>query len=144
MAETIEAAATPLEVVGRLRDAINAHDLEAVVACFAADVVSRQPAHPGRDFSGSRQVRTNWSMIMGGVPDLHARLLRSAEDGDSVWSEWDWSGTRVDGAAHLMRGVTVNQVRDGLIVSVAFYMEPVETGGRGVEAAIQEGLGARR
>ena len=43
-----------------------------------------------------------------------------------------------------MRGVTVNQVSDGLIVSVTFYMEPVEAGGSGVEAAIQAGLGARR
>jgi ketosteroid isomerase-like protein len=144
MPEKIQSAATPLEVIGQLRDAVNAHDLEALVACFATDVISRQPAHPGRDFNGNQQVRDNWSMILAGVPDLHAKLLRSAQDGDTVWSEWDWSGTRLDGAAHLMRGVTVNQVSDGLIVSVAFYMEPVEAGGSGVEAAIQAGLGAGR
>jgi ketosteroid isomerase-like protein len=144
MTEKIQAAIAPREVIQRLQEAINAHDLDAMVACFASDVVSQQPAHPARNFRGNEQIRQNWTMILGGVPDLRAELLRSAQGGDTVWSEWRWSGTRVDGAAHEMRGVTVNQVKDDRIASVTFYMEPVEAGGADVETAIKAGVGARR
>ena len=35
-----------LAVVGRLRDAMNEHDLEALVDVFDPDFVSETPAHP--------------------------------------------------------------------------------------------------
>ena len=50
------------------------------------------------------------------------------------------SGRRVDGGRHLMRGVTVLGVRDGLIAWSRFYLDPVEKGGPGVEAATSEVL----
>jgi hypothetical protein len=61
---------SPVAVVQRLLEAINAHDLEAMVACFADDYVNEWPAHPQRGFRGSQQVRRNWSQLFAGVPDL--------------------------------------------------------------------------
>jgi ketosteroid isomerase-like protein len=116
----------PAAVVERLLAAINAHDLEAMVACFAEDYVNEWPAHPQRGFQGSAQVRTNWSQIFAGVPDLRARLPRMTVDGDTVWTEWDIAGTRRDGGPFLMRGVSIFGVRDGRLASVRFYLEPVE------------------
>jgi hypothetical protein len=71
-------------------------------------------------------VRQNWSQIFAGVPDLRARLPRMAVDGDTVWTEWDMAGTRSDGAAFLMRGVSIFGVADGRLAWVRFYLEPVE------------------
>jgi ketosteroid isomerase-like protein len=116
----------PAAVVARLLEAINAHDLEAMVACFADDYVNEWPAHPQRGFRGNQQVRSNWSQIFAGVPDLRARLPRMVVDGDTVWAEWDLSGTRRDGAAHLMRGVSIFGVAEGRLAWVRFYLEPVE------------------
>lgn len=116
----------PTAVVERLLEAINARDLEAMVACFADDYVNEWPAHPQRGFRGSEQVRRNWSQIFAGVPDLRARLPRMVVDGDTVWAEWDLSGTRRDGAAHLMRGVSIFGVDEGRLAWVRFYLEPVE------------------
>lgn len=116
----------PAAVVERLVAAINAHDLEAMVACFADDYVNQWPAHPQRGFRGNQQVRSNWSQIFAGVPDLRARLPRMVVDGDTVWAEWDISGTRRDGAAHLMRGVSIFGVAEGSLAWVRFYLEPVE------------------
>ncbi len=116
----------PAATVERLLAAINAHDLEAMVACFADDYVNEWPAHPQRGFRGNQQVRRNWSEIFTGVPDLRARVPRIAVDGDTVWTEWDMSGTRRDGAAFLMRGVAIFGVADGLLAWVRFYLEPVE------------------
>lgn len=119
-------AGSATEAVRRLARATNDHDLDGIVACFAADYVNETPAHPGRGFVGSEQVRTNWSQILTGVPDISARVLASHADGDTVWSEWEMAGTRRDGAAHLMRGVIIFEVADGVIRAARFYLEPVD------------------
>ncbi|MEA2611779.1 MAG: hypothetical protein QOG32_1505 [Chloroflexota bacterium] len=124
-------------VVERLRDAINEHDLEALVDVFDQDFISEAPAHPQRTFRGADQVRRNWRQIFAGVPDLRADLLDAVVEGDTVWSEWDWSGTRRDGSAHRMRGVTIQRVKDSRAVSVRFYMEPVEEGGPAAGEAVR-------
>lgn len=132
----------PLAAVERLRSAINAHDLDALVACFADDHASEHPCHPDRSFTGVDQVRRNWTQILGGVPDLRATLVSSRVDGDRVWCEWEWSGTRRDGVSHLMRGVTITTVGGGLITRTRFYMEPVVSDGVGVGNVIREAMGS--
>lgn len=128
-------------VVQSLSDAVNRHDLDAMVRCFAPDFVNETPAHPARSFRGNDQVRRNWAQIFGGVPNLEAEIVDSATSGDTVWTEWEMRGTRVDGAPHLMRGVSIFKVREGVFSSVRFYLEPVEQGGIGIDAAVQSGLG---
>jgi len=131
----------PAAVVERLLEAINAHDLEAMVACFADDYVNEWPAHPQRGFRGSEQVRRNWSQIFAGVPDLRARLPRIAVDSDTVWAEWDISGTRRDGVAHLMRGVSIFGVTEDRLAWVRFYLEPVEETSGDVNAFTHQTVG---
>ncbi|MEO6412854.1 MAG: nuclear transport factor 2 family protein [Pedococcus sp.] len=43
---------SPSEVVQRVVDATNAHDLDSLVECFAPGYVNQTPAHPGRSFVG--------------------------------------------------------------------------------------------
>ena len=50
-------------IMDRLLSAMNAHDLDAFVACFAADYESQQPAHTSRAFRGRDQVRKNWAGV---------------------------------------------------------------------------------
>ena len=131
----------PADVVQRLVEAINAHDLEAMVALFAEDYVNEWPAHPQRGFRGNEQVRRNWSQIFAGVPDLQARLPRMAVDGDTVWTEWDMWGTRRDGATHLTRGVAIFDVTQGRLAKVRFYLEPVEESSGDVNAHTRRLMG---
>jgi ketosteroid isomerase-like protein len=138
MAETIPAP--PL--VARIQEAINAHDLETLVGCFASDYRNETPAHPSRGFVGSDQVRANWVQILGAIPDLHAVVVRAHADGETEWAEWDWSGTRPDGAKLGMRGVTILGVADGRAAWARFYMEPVDNDGVGVDAAVRDQVGA--
>jgi hypothetical protein len=119
----------------RLAAAMNAHDLDAFVALFAPDYDSAQPAHPDRAFTGSEQVRANWSEVFAGVPDFHAELLRTTADGSTEWSEWHWTGTGLE-----MSGVTVMGIRDEKIAWGRLYMEHVEHG-EGIEAAVREMTG---
>jgi ketosteroid isomerase-like protein len=132
--ETIDGAAG---VLTRLERATNAHDVDALVACFAQDYRNDTPAHPERSFTGREQVRRNWEQIFAFVPDVTAKVVRYAVNGDQVWSEWEHRGTRRDGSAHVMRGVVIFGVGNGLLIWARFYLEPVHEGGENVDAAVR-------
>jgi len=129
---------TPLGVAAALARAMNAHDLEAFVSLFSEDYVSEQPAHPDRRFRGRDQVRANWSAVFSGVPDFRAELVASAVDSDTAWTEWRWHGTHADGSRLNMAGVIVMGVRNASIAWARLYVEPVETAGEGIDAAVRE------
>jgi ketosteroid isomerase-like protein len=133
--------ASPGGVMERLNAAMNAHDIEAFLACFQDDYASEQPAHPERAFRGRGQVRSNWSAIFDGVPDFRSELLRSVADGDTVWSEWHWQGTQAAGTQLDMVGVFVCGVRDGRVSWARLYMEPVEQAGAGIQSSIRRMTG---
>ena len=129
--------ANPAAVVRRLERATNDHDIEAIVACFAPDYRNETPAHPERGFTGREQVRANWEQIFAGIPDVACEVLRCAVDGDTVWSEWEHRGTRRDGTPHLMRGVVIFGVSDGLASWARFYLEPVQAHAGNVDQAVR-------
>lgn len=128
-------------MITRLQRAINDRDPDAVAACFAPDYRNETPAHPAHGFSGREQVRRNWAQILALVPDLTAEVLRCVEDGITVWSEWEHRGTRRNGSRHLMRGVVIFGVPDGLVTWARFYLEPVEDGGGDVDTAVRRHVG---
>ena len=139
MDDTPEPGAALLD---RLAAAASRHDLDALVGCFAPDYRNETPAHPAQGFTGRDQVRRTWEQIFAFIPDITARVLRSCGDADVVWSEWDMTGTRRDGAAAHMAGVIVFGVRDGLFSWARFYLEPVQAGGAGVNQAVRQHVGA--
>jgi ketosteroid isomerase-like protein len=128
-------------VVERLVEAVNRHELDALVGCFAEDYRNETPAHPSRGFRGRGQVRQNWSRILATVTDLHATVVRSSFDASTAWTEWEMSGSRGDGAALLLRGVMIYEIRDGSIASARFYLEPVDEAGTDVNEAVRAVVG---
>jgi ketosteroid isomerase-like protein len=128
----------PGATVERLQQATNAHDLDGLVACFADDYRNETPVHPARDFQGPAQVRRNWEQVFAFVPDIRVEILRTAVDGDTVWSEWEMRGTRRDGTAHLLRGCIVFGVRAAAIQWARFYLEPVDESPTTVDQAVRE------
>jgi limonene-1,2-epoxide hydrolase len=131
------------DVIDRLAVAMNAHDLDAVAGLIHEDYRSEQPAHPGRAFTGRAQMLANWEAMLAGIPDFCAGIRRSVQDGDTIWTEWRWSGTRSDGQAFEVRGVTLFEVTDDQIVAGRLYMEDVERDVTGIEQAV-EALSGRR
>jgi ketosteroid isomerase-like protein len=126
----------PAAMVQRLERATNEHDLERLVACFTADYRNETPAHPERGFSGREQVRKNWTQIFAAIPDVTSEVLRYVVDGDVVWTEWEHRGTRRDGSPHIMRGVVIFGVVDGLAAWARFYLEPVQQAAGTVDDAV--------
>jgi ketosteroid isomerase-like protein len=139
---------SPPPLLRSLLAAMNGHDLDALTACFETDYVNETPVHPAQSFTGRAQVRSNWSQILGSVPDLEAVLVRWAVGPEGAqWAEWDWRGTRVDGLPMHLRGITVLGPSDGgpdVAAWARFYMEPVEETGDGVDAAVRSRVGIPR
>lgn len=126
----------PGVLVEQLRRSVDAHDLDAVVACFADEYRNETPAHPARGFEGSEQVRRNWQRIFAGIPNIAARVLRMAVDGDVVWSEWEMGGSRADDTPQMLRGVVIFGVAGNQFGWARFYLEPVDAADDSVDAAV--------
>jgi hypothetical protein len=123
MSAATQAAPMP-PVIERLSRAMNAHDVPGMLGCLAPDYTASRPCH--RSIREDReQVRAIWTDLFGHVPDFRAQLLRWAAGDESVWTEWEWSGTHADGGPFEMRGVIVYGVADGLLRWGHLYMEPV-------------------
>lgn len=122
-----------IEAMERIQQATNHHDLDELAACFAPDYQSTFPVHPDRAFGGREQMRENWARIFHAVPDIHTELLRTATNGNTIWAEWEWTGTLASGGIFLNRGVTIHGIEDGMTAWVRLYMEPVREGEPGIE-----------
>ena len=114
------------ETIERMQQAINAHDIDALVGCFADDYRCEIPLHPSRCFVGNDHVRQNWTGLFGHVPDIEARVLRSVVDGDTLWSEWEMTGSTTDGGDFRVGGVAILGVEDDRFTWSRFYLDPVD------------------
>jgi hypothetical protein len=135
---------TGSSTIDRLIAATNAHDADAMMACFLQDYRSEQPLHPDAGFGGREQVGNNWSLMFEEVPDLRIDVLRSAIGDDEVRTELRVHGRKAGGDPFEYRGMTVWGVRDDLIAWARLYFEPVEVGGSGIDERIQHVLGQDR
>jgi ketosteroid isomerase-like protein len=130
-----------LTVAERMIEATNAHDLEAMLACFHQDYRSEQPVHPARTFQGIDQVRKNWLSLLEAVPDIHWEVLRSAESADEAWVEARLEGTQANGARLDEIGVVIFGVRDDKIAWARLYLEEIEANGGDIDATVQKMAG---
>ena len=131
------------DVVERLAAMMNEHDLPKAVALIHQDYRSEQPAHPGRAFVGRAQMEANWRAMFDGIPDFHAQLVRSVQDGETVWTEWHWTGNRRDGEPFEVRGVTLFEVQHEQIVAGRLYLEDVDRHDDRIEDVVEELSGRR-
>ncbi|WP_433893703.1 nuclear transport factor 2 family protein [Streptomyces sp. CA-111067] len=112
-----------------LESAISTHDLDALVSCFTEDYRCDIPVHPERSFVGQEAVRRNWTGLFAHVPEMTARVLRFSQQGDVIWSEWEITGTTVEGVPHLTRGVVIARVDGDRAAQANFYLDPVDQPG---------------
>lgn len=104
--------------------AFDAHDLEAIMAWFAADAVFEAPRGPdawGQRFVGTDAIREAFAGRFSGIPDVRYQQDRHFVDGDRGASEWTLSGTSVTGQRIEVRGCDLWTFRDGAVVRKDSY-----------------------
>ena len=124
--QDVQTHSSPKVVFERMIQALNRHDLEAMVACYAPDYRSEQPFHPERNFVGPAGVRKNWSFFFTTMPDYQVEVLNEVVEGDTVWAELHFHGTQVDGTKQSTRGVTLLGIQADLISWARLYIEEVK------------------
>lgn len=123
-------------VVQSLHRAVDAHDLDGIVAHFAHDYALDDPVHPDRSFRGAEQVRRNWSVLLDSMPDLALEERGLIAQGSTVWTEIAIRGRLRDGDEQVLRGVMIFRVTAGLISAATFYLSPVVRDGLDADAAV--------
>ncbi|RLM89464.1 nuclear transport factor 2 family protein [Haloarcula sp. Atlit-7R] len=120
--------ASPSTVVKHVVEAQNDHDPEGMLEWIAPDYQTETPVHPERNFTGHDQVRETWETVFRTTPDFEATLLNMVEDGATVWTEFRYSGTQLDGTPLDMWGVIIFDVEDSQLARGRVYLEPSEAG----------------
>jgi ketosteroid isomerase-like protein len=118
-----------VETLEAICDAFNRHDLDAIMAYFAADSVLEMPRGPqpwGQRFAGTDAVRAALASRFAGIPDVHYGDASHWVCGDFGVSEWTLTGTKPDGTRLAVRGSDHWTFRDGKVVRKDSYWKIVE------------------
>ena len=96
-----------VDLLGRIADAFNRHDLDAIMAAFSDDCVFESPRGPdpwGKRLVGKDEVRAGLGARFVGIPDVHYGDVEHFACGNRGVSEWTLSGTTTDGEPIEVRG----------------------------------------
>jgi steroid delta-isomerase-like uncharacterized protein len=108
------------DVVRRYNDAWNAHDLDAIHALHAPDVVFEN--HNAKERAeGAEAVREHVASIFRNWPDLRFRTRSLRAGDDFAVCEWTATGTSGAGETIEWEGIDVFPLREGLIVRKDVY-----------------------
>ena len=114
-----------LEVLERMLDGFNRHDLAAIISLFADDCVFESPRGPdpwGRRFEGKEAVAAGLRARFIGIPDVSYEGHGDFVSGERGASEWTLRGTTTDGDQLEVRGCDLWTFRgDEVLVKNSFW-----------------------
>ena len=108
-----------MRMLEAIATAFDQHDLDAIMAHFAADAVFEGPRGTdpwGTRFVGADAVRQAFAARFAGIPDVRYQQDSHFVDGDRGASEWTLSGTTTTGERIEVRGCDLWTLRDGMVV----------------------------
>ena len=114
-------AADILKVLDRFTAAINAHDLDEMLALVTDDIIfeSTSPAPDGARYEGREAVAKVWGDMLASTPGTHFTIEEQFAMGDDravvLW-RYDW------GDGHV-RGVDIDKFRDGKLCESLAYVK---------------------
>jgi ketosteroid isomerase-like protein len=117
------------ELLERMLDGFNRHDLDTIMSLFVDDCVFESPrgGDPwGRRFVGGAEVREGLAGRFRGIPDVHYGDESHFVSGERGASEWTLTGTTIDGEALEVRGCDLWTFRGDAIVRKDSFWKIVE------------------
>ncbi|MFL5797630.1 MAG: nuclear transport factor 2 family protein [Actinomycetota bacterium] len=108
-----------IDVLRKVMDGFNAHDVESIVGYFTDDAVFESPRGPdpwGRRYVGKDAVRDGFAARFEGIPDVHYEDGGHFACGDRGVSEWTLTGTTTSGERVEVNGCDLWTFRDAQIV----------------------------
>jgi ketosteroid isomerase-like protein len=113
-----------IEAVLRLNEAVNRHDVDAVMDAMTGDCVfeNTRPAPNGERFEGRDAVRRFWESFFERSPQARFVAEEMFAAGDRCVVRWKYDWVREGKPGHI-RGVDVFRVRDGKIAEKLSYVK---------------------
>jgi len=127
--ESVADERSKLDVLERMLDGFNRHDLDAIMSLFAEDCVFESPRGPdpwGRRFEGRAAVREGLGGRFTTIPDVHYGEGSHFVAGDRGVSEWTLTGTTTAGVRLEVRGCDIWTFRGDEVVLKNSYWKIVE------------------
>ena len=124
MQEDVLAVST-VEIINKFNDALNRHDIQAVMAMMTEACVfdNTYPPPDGERFEGQEAVRHFWEEFFRSSPDAVFQSEEMFTHGDRCVIRWRYNWTSTDGSRGHVRGVDVLRVRDGKVAEKFAYVK---------------------
>lgn len=114
-----------IEIVRRFNDALNAADVDAMIALTTEDTVfeNTSPAPDGKRYSGKTQVRAFWEDFFRSSSSARIEIEEIFSAGDRCAMLWTYRWVDNKGTAGHIRGVDVYRIKDNLIAAKFSYVK---------------------
>ena len=114
-----------LAVIEAFNDALNRHDIDAVMDAMTGDCVFETtfPPPDGARFEGQANVRAFWEDFLRAAQDQVINPEEFIVCGDRCTMRWVYQWTEADGKTSHIRGVDVFRVRDGKVAEKFSYVK---------------------
>lgn len=116
------------DALGRLADAFNAHNIDAIMAEFAEGCsldLPRGPDPHGSRYIGRDAVRRGLMTRFETTPDVHYGEVEHFVSGETGMSKWLLTGTTPAGEKVRVRGCDFYTFRDGKVIRKDSYWKIV-------------------
>jgi hypothetical protein len=117
----------PKRLLERMHTTLNTRDLTNLLHLLQVDYEQIYPTQPERDTTGLEPARESWERLFERYSDFRADLLRQAIEGNTIWSEWRFSGGERQENPLNMGGVIIFGVEEGLIAWSRFYITDIRS-----------------
>jgi len=120
-----DATNATLAAIERFNEALNRHDVDAVMACMTDDCIfeNTYPPPDGQRYVGQAAVRAFWEELVRSTPDAHFDAEEIFAAGDRCTVRWRYRYTGSDGTAGHICGADVFRVRDGKVAEKLAYVK---------------------
>ena len=120
-----ESTATTIATIEAFNDALNRHDVDAVMALMTEDCVfeNTYPPPDGERFTGQAAVRDFWEGLIRDSPSAHFETEELFASGDRCTTRWRYRYTNADGSTGHIRGADIFRVRDGKVAEKLSYVK---------------------
>ena len=114
-----------IEIVRRFNNALNAADVNAMMALTTEDTVfeNTSPAPDGERYSGKAQVRAFWEDFFRSSSSARIVTENIFALGDRCIMLWTYHWIENDGTTGHIRGVDIYRLRDNLIAEKLSYVK---------------------
>jgi ketosteroid isomerase-like protein len=118
-------AQATMAAVTRLNEALNRHDVAAVMAAMTDDCVfeNTYPPPDGERYEGQDAVRAFWENMLRSSPSAHFEAEEMFAVGDRCVVRWRYTYDGPDGRKQHIRGVDVLRARDGKVAEKLAYVK---------------------